>query len=249
MASFRIGSGCSLTLADRKNHSGSSIIPDRQGGAHVHSTVPVRRGLAYVCDLGTDEIYTYAVGADSKLTEKARTKVAAGLGPRHIVQHPSQPYIYVVNEMGRAVTVFEEHASGDGPLKLLQTKSLVHKDLGNGIGSKAAEIAISPNGKFVFATNRGSQNTITAFEIQADGTLSFKSYAQAPSYPRGMALVQDGKTLLVAGQTRNEVWSYNVGDDGSLTKTSALESDGDKLPPHPATFTTFQQYSPEAVLV
>jgi len=248
VASFRIGSSCSLTLADQKDHSGSSIIPDRQGGAHVHSAVTVRGGLAYVCDLGTDEIYTYAVGADSKLTEKARTKVQPGLGPRHLVQHPSKPYVYVVNEMGIAVTVFEEHPTGDGPLKLLQTESVVHKELGNGIGSKAAEIAISPDGKFVFATNRGSQNTVTVFETLDDGTLSFRSYVKAPSYPRGMALVQDGQVLLVGGQTKTEVWSYKVGTDGTLTVTSQVESDGTKLPPHPATFTTFQRYSPEAVL-
>lgn len=249
VASFKIGSNCSLTMADRKNHSGSSIVPDRQGGAHVHSAVPVRGGLAYVCDLGTDEIYTYVIGSDSKLTEKARTKVQAGFGPRHLVQHPSKPYVYVVNEMGCAVTVFEEHPSGDGSLKLLQTQSVVHKELGDGSGSKAAEIAISPDGKFIFATNRGSQNTVTVFEILGNGTLSLKSYVQAPSYPRGMALVLGGDVLLVAGQTKIEVWSYKVGKDGSLTVASKVENDGAKLPPHPATFTTFERYSPESVLV
>jgi 6-phosphogluconolactonase len=248
VASFRIGSKCSLTLADRKDHSGSSVNPERQGGAHVHSAVPVRGGLVYVCDLGTDEIYTYTVGADNKLTEKARTKVQSGFGPRHLVPHPFKPFVYVVNEMGRAVTVFEEHPTGDGPLKLLQTLSVVHKELGNGDGSKAAEIAISPDGKFVFATNRGSQNTVTVFETLPDGKLSLRSYAKAPSFPRGMALVQEGKELLVAGQTKTEVWSYKVGADGSLTVASELESDGISLPPHPATFTTFQRYSPEVLV-
>jgi len=244
-ASFEIGSKCELKLVDVKNHTGSSINPDRQGGAHVHSFVPVRDGLAYACDLGMDQIFTYAVGADSKLTELHRTSVEAGFGPRHLVQHPSQPYVYVVTEMGRSVLAYKQQDKG--VLELLQTNSVVDTTLGNGTGSKAAEIAISPDGSLVFATNRGSQNTVTVFNTLANGKLSRKGSFEAPAFPRGMALVLGGKILVVGGQSQTEVWSYFVGKDGDLRLASKTKDA--KLAPHVSTFATFEPYSPETVVV
>jgi len=249
VASFEIGRGCSLRLVDVKNHSGSSINPKRQGGAHVHSVVSVRGGLAYACDLGMDKIFTYAVASNGKLTELHRTTVKAGSGPRHLVQHPSLPFVYVVSEMGKSVTAYKQGSKGT--LELLQTETVVHSKLGNGTGSKAAEIAISPDGSLVFATNRGSQNTVTVFKTQYDGKLLLKGYVEAPVYPRGMALVADGTILIVGGQSKTEVWSYRVSEDGKLQRVCDLQSTGGKvdIPPHPSTFTTFEKYSPENIIL
>jgi len=77
-ASFQIGNDCSLRLADTKPHNGSSVNPLRQGGAHVHSFVPARNGLAYACDLGMDVIFTYSVASDGRLSELQRTAVKPG---------------------------------------------------------------------------------------------------------------------------------------------------------------------------
>mmetsp|Transcript_80474 Transcript_80474/g.139670 ORF Transcript_80474/g.139670 Transcript_80474/m.139670 type:complete len:407 (-) Transcript_80474:47-1267(-) len=243
VASFAIGSKCSLTLADVKNHSGSSIVPDRQGGAHVHSVVAARGGLAFACDLGMDKIFTYKVGPDSKLTELHQTPTAPGAGPRHLVQHPSLPFVYVVNEMGVSVTSYKLEDSG--ALVEVESESLIYDELGNAY-SKAAEIAISPDGKFIFATNRMGQNTVTVFKTLPDGQFVRMSYVEAPAFPRGMALVAEGSILIVGGQSKTEVWSYSVGTDGSLKKLSELQPTGGEvdLPPHPATFTTFAAYSP-----
>lgn len=231
-ASLLIGEGCALELADSKPHNGSSAIPTRQGGAHVHSFVPARDRLAYACDLGMDIIFSYAVSSTGELSELQRTPTAAGSGPRHLVQHPSRPFIYVVSEMGMTVTAYEE--SGGGILKLLQTVRLV-PDGASGEGSKAAEIAILPDGSALYATNRGNLNTVTNFEVRDDGTLRTQQRVDVPSYPRGMALTPDGSLLLVAGQSSNEVMSYRVGKAGFLeTPGQTLPLGG--APPHPATF-------------
>jgi len=239
VASFTIGKECALTLVDVKKHSGHSINPDRQGGAHVHSVVSVRGGLAYACDLGMDQIFTYKVASDGKLTEVGRTSVKAGSGPRHLVQHPSKDVVYVVSEMGQSVSSFKQ----DGErLEELQTIPV-----GANPGSKAAELAISQDGSSVFVTNRGLENTVSVFSTNAaNGELTLKTKVDAPVFPRGMALIADDTILLVAGQSKTEVWSYMVSKDGSLTPATELHSTGDGLglPPHPATFTSFSPYSP-----
>merc|ERR1719188_262356 len=141
--------------------------------------------------------------------------------------------------MGHAVLAFQQKGSA---LQQMQKMDLCDDKLGDCTGSKAAEIAISPDGSLVFATNRETQNTVTVFKTLADGKLSRVGSYAAPRFPRGMALVMDAKILVVGGQSQNEVWSYFVGKDGDL-KFITKDHDA-RVAPHPATFTTFAQYSP-----
>jgi len=241
VASFTIGKECHMELVDVKKHSGNSVNPTRQGGAHVHSVVSVRGGLAYACDLGMDQIFTYRVASDGKLTLVGRTRVKAGSGPRHLVQHPSKDVVYVVSEMGQSVSSFKQIGDGE---HLQELQSI---PVGPNPGSKAAEIAISQDGSLVFVTNRGLDNTVSVFNTNAvSGELTLKTKVDAPVFPRGMALIADDTILLVAGQSKTEVWSYIVSKDGGLTLAKELHSTGDGLglPPHPATFTSFSPYSP-----
>lgn len=231
VASFRIEEDCSLEFADAKAHGGSSVDPQRQRGAHVHAFVPARDGLAYACDLGMDLIFTYEVQAAGTLQERSRTKTPAGSGPRHLVQHPSKPFVYVVCEMSQAVLVYREN--GEGTLTLLQSLSLVPPGAG-GEGSKAAEILILPDGSAVYATNRGAQNTVTAFAVHEEGILEQLQQLDAPAYPRGMTLAFSGSLLLIAGQSHSEVAAYHVQPGGRLEPTGSRVSVG--LPPNPAAF-------------
>lgn len=242
-ASFHIGKDCSLTLADNKPHSGKSVNPARQGGAHVHSFVPVRNGIAYACDLGMDIIFSYGVAPDGTLSELQQTPTTPGTGPRHLVEHPTEPYIYVVYEMGMIVTVYQE--MGEGKLKLLQTASLVPADK-DPAGSKAAEIVISPDGSTVYATNRGVLNTVTVFKVVSGGTLKQVQQIDVPAYPRGMTLALNGALLLVAGQSHSQIASYHVGSDGLLTFTGHMLTEG--IPPHPAAFAVGAPVSAGAIL-
>jgi 6-phosphogluconolactonase len=244
VTSFKIGSNCSLTLVDTLPHSGQSVNPQRQGGAHPHSFVPVRDNLAYACDLGMDVIFTYSVSPEGKLKELYRFPVAHGSGPRHLVQHPELDVLYVVSEMAQTVSAYAQTMGGT---LLLKSTVLLSKDGKPGVGSKSAEIAISPDGRFVYATNRGSENTVTVLQVQKDGSLFRQSQVEAPAFPRGMMLLPGGKILLVAGQSKTEVWSYSVGKDGNLAKAAVLVSASADpsdpaaplpLPPHPATFTS-----------
>merc|ERR1719152_568481 len=175
VASFAINSDCSLTFVDQKNHSGSSVNPARQGGAHVHSVVPVRGGLAYACDLGMDVIFTYRVDLDGHLTELGRTATAPGVGPRHLVQHPTLPVVYVVTEMGKSVMVYMQGVFNT--LTLAQTLSL-EADVGCSPDSlsKVAEAPAFPRGMFLadwrtLVVGGQSKTEIWSYHFDEDGDL------------------------------------------------------------------------------
>jgi len=235
-SSFQIDEDCTLQLVDTKYHNGSSVNPDRQGGAHVHSFVPARGGLAYACDLGMDQIFTYKVASNGRLTELARTATKAGVGPRHLVQHPTKDILYVVTEMGESVLVYEQLA--DGKLNLVETQSLVPSGASLE-GSASAEIEILPDGSALFATNRGKLGSVTMFTIQADGSLKQRRQIEQPfgtsgGVPRGTALAFGGTLLLAADQDTSVVVGYDIAKDGSMTSSTINFTSG--VPPHPAAF-------------
>lgn len=219
-----------MTKVDEKPHHGSSIDPERQNAAHVHSVVAGRRGLFFACDLGTDEVYTYHLEPSGKLQELNRFKTRAGLGPRHSVVHPTKPFLYVVCEMGQVVLTFSIDDAGS--LGLLQTLSLLQEG-SSGEGSKAAEIVMAPDGSAVYATNRGVQNTVTTFAVGDNGGLEQVQQLPAPAYPRGMALSPDGSMLLVAGQSKTELATFRVMAGGKLEHGQTVT---EGLPPNPAAF-------------
>lgn len=255
-SSMTINEDCSLELADVKPHAGSSVIPDRQGGAHVHSFTSApydqHEDEAYACDLGQDKIFSYTVASDGKLTLSSTIDTPAGLGPRHLAHtnlrktHSGAErakMVYVVTEMGMTVNAYEQtECDGAACLKEVQIASLVPEGR-SGVGSKAAEIAMTNDGKTLYATNRGVLNTVTVFDINSDGTLTQKQQIEAPVYPRGMTLAFDSSILLVAGQSTTELASYQVKPDGTLTRHSTIK---EGLPPHPAAFMMFE---PTSVLV
>jgi len=237
-ATLLIAEDCSLTPGDAKAHAGHSVNPMRQGAAHVHSFVPApygdNKGAVYACDLGMDRIFSYDVGSDGKLSHQQETKVAAGSGPRHIVNHQDKPFLYVVSEMGMTVSVFEQVKCGEAHcLEEKQILSLVPAGK-SGEGSKAAEIAILPDGSAVYATNRGLLNTVTVFEVLSDGALRQRQQIDVAPYPRGMTLAFNGSLLLVAGQRDSSVTAYHVNASGLLTPTGHSLKEG--VPPHPAAF-------------
>lgn len=243
-SSFQINADCTLKFADTKYHNGSSVDPQRQGGAHVHSFVPVRGGIAYACDLGMDMIFTYKVSPEGHLTELHRTRVNAGFGPRHLVQHPTKDFIYVVTEMGESVLVYKQMPGG--VLEMVQANSLVPEGY-SGVDSKAAEIAILPDGSALYATNRGKLGSVTVFGIGpsarrpflADGELDQRQQVFAPvspGIPRGMTLAFNGSMLLLADQRDpSDVVAFSVEKGGLLTQLDRFHSPTG-VPPHPAAF-------------
>lgn len=188
------------------NHTGSGPNKDRQDKPHVHSTVfdPNDKHLL-VQDLGIDKIMVYDF--DAKLGELKAAKTPSyaslpGAGPRHIDFHPNGDYVYLIDEMGGNVTAYSYRK---GKLQFLQTISAVREGYKGAVGS--ADIHVSPDGKFVYASNRGDENDIAIFAVdKSTGKLTLKGHQPVlGKTPRNFSIDPTGKFLLSANQNSGDI--------------------------------------------
>jgi 6-phosphogluconolactonase len=191
-------------------HKGSSVNKQRQEKAHVHSTF-FTPDWQYILapDLGMDKIMIYQFNPSSKKPLTAAkipfTAAAAGSGPRHLDFHPNGKYAYLMEEMSGAVTVFTYNK---GILKPVQTIATHPADFKGQPGS--ADIHISPDGKFLYASNRGEENNLAIFAVDAaNGKLTNAGYQPVRgAQPRNFMIDPTGKYLLVANQRTNNLVVY-----------------------------------------
>ncbi len=172
-----------------------------------------------VPDKGLDRVFTFRF-ANGRLAPAAAPWVATRetAGPRHIVFHPGQPFAYVVNELDSTVTSYSFNAES-GKLEPLQIlSSLPDYYTGN---SRASEIAIAPDGRTLYASNRGG-DSIAVFRINAEnGLLGFLQ--AAPSLgrtPRFFALAPDGRFLFALNEESDSIVPFAIDPgSGGLTPT------------------------------
>jgi 6-phosphogluconolactonase len=202
-------------------HSGSSIDPKgRQKSPHVHMVKFTPDGKYVLSnDLGTDKVYLYkyhANSVDNVLELSDSIAVKAGSGPRHLTFSKNGKFAYLLQEINGDVTVFKYQ---NGHLKVLQQTNIVPDDFTGESG--AADIHLTPNGKFLYATNRGTANSITRFAVQNDGTLVKKSsIPTAGKGPRNFTIDPSGNYLLVAHQYTNNVVIFKINKEtGALSDT------------------------------
>jgi 6-phosphogluconolactonase len=192
--------------SDPIKHTGSGINKDRQEKPHVHSTVlSADNRFLYAPDLGIDKIMIYAFDAKKgTLSNVGEAAVDPGGGPRHIIFHPNGRYAYLVEEMKGNVSVFSVNQKS-GALTKVQTISSAAKGFTGDMGS--ADIHITKDGKFLYASNRGAANDIAIFAVDpSNGTLSHKSNQSVMGIaPRNFSLDPTEKFLLVANQRSDEI--------------------------------------------
>lgn len=200
-------------------HSGSGPNSTRQEKAHVHMTIlsPDEKFLL-TTDLGTDNItiYGYDPNAAQPLSEYASTTVNAGAGPRHLTFHPNKKYVYLLQELTGDITLFN-YASG----KLTAAQTISHISGFKG-KSDAADIHISPDGQFLYASYRGDLNEIVIYTIDAaTGKLTFAGKQSSLGIgPRNFVIDPTGKYLLVANQKSDSVILFTRNPDTGLLKVA-----------------------------
>ncbi len=186
-------------------HEGSSIGTD-QDKSHVHAAVLSENNkFLYVPDLGTDKIHVYDVDVTKpnplKPSKPEYVQVKAGGGPRHYTFHPSHKFAYSIQELTGTVTFFEYD---NGNLKTMQSVDLVSKD-SNG-PADAADIHISPDGKFLYGSLRGSINELVIYDINEKGMLSYVGrQSTLGKGPRNFAIDPTGNFLLVGNGESDEI--------------------------------------------
>jgi 6-phosphogluconolactonase len=193
-------------------HEGHGADPGRQKGPHAHyiSVDPANR-FALVADLGLDEVLVYRYGpATGTLTPNtpAAAHLAPGAGPRHLVLHPDGRHGYVINEMASTITAFAYDA-GAGTLSELQTLSTLPGDFHG--SNSTAEIAVRPDGRFVYGSNRG-HDSIAIFAVDA-ATGKLTAAGHQPTLgktPRNFAIDPTGTYLLAANQDSDTIAVFRI---------------------------------------
>lgn len=201
-------------------YGGTGPNPERQNAPHVHSAFFDKNGLIYVSDLGTDQIYIYTMnmeegGVSVRLGEVSVINALLGGGPRHLDFHPNNT-LYSLQELTGQVAVFQQ----EGEEWMLRQVLPIFGDGFEG-DQGAADVKVSPDGRHVYATNRGEANVIVLYDVLPNGLLEWKEqYATQGVGPRNFNFSPDGRFVLVANQSTDEVvvFERNI-YTGELTDT------------------------------
>jgi 6-phosphogluconolactonase len=221
IALLPINSDGSLQPAsDMVQHSGSGANPQRQEGPHAHSVNFSPDGqFLLAADLGIDKIMIYKVdAANGKLIANTPPFAAAraGAGPRHLTFDPTGTHVYVINEINSTITAYT-YSQQNGSLSEFQYVSTLPADY---YGSNTcADIHITPNGRFLYGSNRG-HNSLAIFKIdETTGRLIPAGHASSGGKtPRNFAIDPTGNYLLAANQDTNNIVVFRINqEDGSLT--------------------------------
>jgi 6-phosphogluconolactonase len=214
--------GAIRSASQRIQQKGSSINTTRQEKSHAHAAViSTNQKFLFIQNLGSDKLSAYALDVNANkrpLSSKpiAVWKAKPGSGPRHIAFHPKKSIIYSVNELYATVTVL---AFNGKAFQELQELSLPDTDFTGKIG--AADIHVSADGKFVYASNRGDANTISIFSTDKKGLLKkVANQSTLGKTPRNFSLDPSGRFLLVANQNSDEIVVFKRDEiTGLLTDT------------------------------
>ena len=220
VANYSTGSVASLPVAKDGSlgkaasflqHAGSSVDPARQQGPHAHCIVvsPDNR-FVYAADLGLDQVLGYrleAVRAKLSPGRQPFVRTPPGAGPRHLTFHPDGKHLYVINELGNSVTLFD-YDPGSGILIEKQTISTLPKAFAG--KSYCADLKVTPNGRFLYGTNRG-HDSIAGYRIGEGGRLTLIGIEPSlGAGPQNLAITSDGKLLLCANMPGNNVAVFRI---------------------------------------
>lgn len=138
-----------------------------------------------------------------------------GAGPRHIVFHPEGRLAFLVNELDASILSLAYNPSAGTLTKLSAASALPPSFAGK---PWAADIHTTPDGRFLYASERTS-STLAGFRIDAvDGTLAPIGNWPTETQPRGFAIDPAGRYLLSTGQLSNALTAYAIHpDSGRLT--------------------------------
>jgi 6-phosphogluconolactonase len=200
-------------------HEGTGPNEARQERSHAHSaTESISGTIAIVADLGTDCLVTYRIEADGSLTPLQETALKRGAGPRHIALHPNQKFVFVMNELDSTVVSLALDADTGG-FAFIDAKPAVPAEARD--HNHCADIQISPDGRFLYGSNRG-HDSIPIFAVdQETGKLTLVDYTPCGgATPRNLCLTPSGNYLFSANQNADRISIFaRDAETGRLTDT------------------------------
>ena len=205
--------------------AGGTGGPDmsRQARPHVHCSVFSPDGkYIFASDFSADRLVRFDISEDGGVEPSGiTTALEPDYGPRHLVFNRKGDMAYVIGELSGTVTAM---SYSDGVLTPLQ---VIDADSFDARGS--ADIHLSPDGKFLYVSNRLKGDGITWFKVTKDGLLEEAGYQATGVHPRNFGITPDGRYLLCACRDSDKIQVFRRD-----SRTGALADTGkDILLSHP----------------
>lgn len=220
-------SGKLQSFVELKQLNGTGPNKDRQEASHAHSIdLDKSDRFAATCDLGADKVFLYRFNKRSGKLEPNPTQpyfqTKPGAGPRHFVFHQSGRRAFVINELDSTVTALSYNENRGALIELQTISTLPIYWTGS---NTCAEIQISPDGSFLYGSNRG-HDSIVSYKIDDEtGKLIVVEHTfTGGKVPRNFAIDPMGQFLLVANQKSNDIVTFSID-----RKTGRLRSTGNKI--------------------
>jgi 6-phosphogluconolactonase len=200
--------------------------PDR---SHAHMILHDPSGkYVYVTDLGLDRVVTYEFDKNTgKLNQTAEgiAELPKGSGPRHFAFSKDGSKMYVINELGSLMAVFEVGSTGS--LKLLQTLTTRSDETIE--NNYCADIHLGNDGKFLYGSNRGENNIVT-FKVGEDGLLTLAGHTTCGGdWPRNFVIDPTGRFIITGNQKSNFISVFKIDRETGLP-SKAMDSTRVKMP-------------------
>jgi 6-phosphogluconolactonase len=217
LAVFDLGSDGSLKDRQLIDHQSN----DTTKTPHVHKARFTSDGL-FVADLGLDALKRYKKQPYGWVpAQQASLELPNGAGPRHFTFSDDRSFLYVINELNATITVFKR--GEEGRYVAVQTVPTIAEDWAG--ENSCADIHLSPDGKFLYGSNRG-ENTIVIFSVNGDsGELALVGREPVQGdWPRNFTHSPDRNHILVANQKSNNITVFKRDTvNGTLEYTSQYE--------------------------
>ena len=180
----------------------------RQKSSHIHCVMPSPDGKVWVVsDLGKDKLYIYK---DKESVLPDSLSLEPGFGPRHIAFTPDSRYCYVLGELSGNIVAMNFDGDALVPFQTVMCDSLNAR--------ASADVHVSADGKFIYASNRRQGDGIRIYSIGTDGRLANVGYEPTGKHPRNFVITPSGKFVLVAARDDNRVEVYARNEEtGELT--------------------------------
>ena len=182
--------------------------PSLEGTAHMHCAVLSPEGkFIFATNLGNDCIHRFELGSDGTPLggETLAWSNADSLryGPRHLVFSRDGRFAYLICELGDMLVCF---SYADGILTPIQT---LQAYAGGGHG--AADIHLTPDGRFLYTSHRLKDDGIAVFKVDSEaGTVTPAGYTRTGIHPRNFAVTPDGRYLLCACRDSDSIEVYAI---------------------------------------
>lgn len=204
--------------------TGEGVDKIRQDQPHLHCVRFTPDGKSLMAtDLGTDKIHVFPLADDGGLDEQQAfdVEVEAGSGPRHICFSEDGRFVYLINELSGKVTTFAIDGNKFTPIQYIEADT---------VGARgSADIHLSPDGKYLYASNRLKADGIAIFSVDSQtGLLAKVGYQPTGRHPRNFIITPNGCFLLVACRNSNVIQIFDRDSETGLLKDTGKKIETDE---------------------